>query len=263
MTRPARVFILAAGTGTRLMPLTADRPKCMVPLAGRTLLDRQLEVMSGAGLTDIVLVAGHGATQVREPRVRVVLNPDYASTNMVASLFCAESAMTADADMVVSYGDIVYQRSVLDALLAAEAPVAVCVDRGWRTYWEARMADPLGDAETLKHAADGRIIELGKRASRYEDIQGQYIGLFKVRADWVPRMRDFYRSLDRGAQYDGKPFERMFMTSFLQAMIDAGFELRPVPIQHGWLEVDTLDDLALVERLRSAGRLNELYDEQR
>lgn len=259
----ARAIILAAGTGTRLMPLTADRPKCMVALGGRTLLDRQLAVMRAAGLEDITVVAGHGAARVRDPRVSVVLNPDFATTNMVASLFCAEPVMSPDADLVVSYGDIVYQRSVLDALLAADAPIAVCVDHGWRVYWEVRMADPFSDAETLKLSDDGRIRELGKRASSNEDIQGQYIGLFKVRADWVQRVRSFYHALDRDAEYDGKPFPCMFMTSFLQAMIDAGLELRPVPIEHGWLEIDTHDDLALVDRLRSAGKLHELYDERR
>src|SRR5688500_12386621 len=104
---------------------------------------------------------------------------------MVSSLFCSEAAMQEDVDMVVSYGDIVYQRSVLEVLLAADHPIGVCIDLGWRRYWEARMADPLQDAETLKLTADGRIAELGKRAVRYEDIQGQYIGLFKIRADHV------------------------------------------------------------------------------
>ena len=263
MAAPARAFILAAGTGTRLMPLTTDRPKCMVELGGRTLLDRQLGVMRDVGLKDIIVVVGHGAAVVRDDRVRVVPNPAYASTNMVTSLFCAEEVMPEDADMVVSYGDIVYQRSVLEVLVAADHPIAVCIDLGWRRYWEARMADPLLDAETLKLSADGRIVEMGKRAARYEDIHGQYIGLFKIRADYVRRVRAFYHALDRSAQYDGKPFAGMYMTSFLQCLIDAGFEVRPVPIENGWLEIDTLADLSLAQRLEKHGGLKELYDDLR
>ena len=259
----ARVFILAAGTGTRLMPLTSDRPKCMVELLGRSLLARQLEVMRAVGLTDVTVIAGHHAERVDAPGVRKVLNPDFAATNMVASLFCAESEMGQDADLVVSYGDIVYQRDVLAQLLSSGDPIAVCVDRGWREYWMQRMADPLSDAETLRLGADGRILELGKKAARYDDIQGQYIGLFKIRADQVGAVKAFYRSLDRDATYDGKSFRGMFMTSFLQALIDARFDVRPVFIRNGWLEIDTLQDLELYGRLRSEGRLEGFYDERR
>jgi L-glutamine-phosphate cytidylyltransferase len=259
----ARAIILAAGTGTRLMPLTADRPKCLVELAGRSLLERQLVVMRSLGLSDVTVIAGHHAERIAEPGLRKVVNPEFAATNMVASLFCAESAMREDADLIVSYGDIVYQRDVLERLLAAQDPIAVCVDRGWRDYWSQRMVDPLSDAETLKLGADGRIVELGKKAARYDDIQGQYIGLFKVRADQIDAVRCFYHALDRVATYDGKSFRSMFMTSFLQALIDAEFDVRPVFIRNGWLELDTLQDLELYGRLRSEGRLERFYDERR
>lgn len=259
----ARAFILAAGTGSRLMPLTADRPKCLVELGGRSLLARQLAAMRELGIDDITIVAGHHAERIDAAGARIVINPDFAATNMVASLFCAEAAMLDDTDLVVSYGDIVYQRDVLQALLVARHPISVCVDRRWRTYWAERMPDPLADAETLKLAADGRIVELGKKPLGYADIQGQYMGLFKVRADQVGAVRRFYHSLDREARYDGRSFAGMFMTSFLQALIDAGFELRPVPVDNGWLEIDTPADLELVRRLDAAGRLRQFYDERR
>jgi L-glutamine-phosphate cytidylyltransferase len=259
----ARAFILAAGTGTRLMPLTADRPKVMIELGGRTLLERQLRVMRFLGIDDITVIAGHYEKSISVSGLRKVVNPDYASTNMVVSLFCAESMMGEDVDLVVSYGDIVYQRDVLERLLSATAPIAVCIDQGWRDYWSSRMPDPLSDAETLKLGSDGRIVELGRKAVRYEDIQGQYIGLFKIRADQVGAVKQFYRALDRNAVYDSKSFDGMFMTSFLQALIEAGFELRPVPIRNGWLEMDTLADVELYRSLRAQGRLEALYDEHR
>lgn len=259
----ARAFILAAGTGTRLMPLTADRPKAMVELDGRSLLERQVASMRALGISDITVIAGHHEQRIAAAGLRKVVNPQFATTNMVASLFCAEPAMGSDADLVVSYGDIVYQRDVLERLLAARDPVAVCVDQGWRAYWSQRMPDPLADAETLKLSADGRIRELGKKARSYDDIQGQYIGLFKIRADQVAPVRRFYHAMDRSATYDGKPFSGMFMTSFLQALIDAGFDVRAVFIRNGWMEFDSLSDLDLYRRLRDGGVLKGLFDEQR
>jgi hypothetical protein len=76
-------------------------------------------------------------------------------------------------------------------------------------------------------------------------------------------VRRFYHGLDRSARYDGRAFSGMFMTSFLQALIDAGFDVRPAFIRHGWLEIDTPADVDLFRRLGESGRLAELYDERR
>jgi choline kinase len=179
--------------------------------------------------------------------VRERFNARWEETNMVASLFCAREEFTDD--VVVVYGDIVFEPRVVRALLAASADVAVVVDAGWRALWDLRMADPLGDAETLKLNAAGEITEVGKKPGSYDDIQGQYIGLFKVaRAAW-PRVAAFYDGLDRAAVYDGQPFDKMYMTSFIDLIAKRLLPVRAVRIEHGWLEVDTPADLSRYEAL--------------
>ncbi|MBK1652709.1 sugar phosphate nucleotidyltransferase [Halorhodospira halochloris] len=61
-----RAIILAAGQGTRLRPLTDDRPKCMVELEGKPLLEHQLEVLRGAGIEDIHVVGGYRAEWLQQ-----------------------------------------------------------------------------------------------------------------------------------------------------------------------------------------------------
>lgn len=260
MTKPPRAIILAAGFGSRLVPLTEDRPKCMVPLLGKTILDRQVAVLNRAGIVDIAIVVGHGAAAVPADRFTLYTNPDYSVTNMVVSLMCARDWLTRGDDVLICYGDIVYTDTVLETILQSPHDINVCIDKGWRSYWQERMDDPLSDAETMKFGPDGRIIELGKKPTSYAEIEGQYIGLQLWRAGAVPGILGFYDGLDRDAIYDGKPFPKMFMTSFIQSMINAGKPIMPAIINHGWLEIDTLDDLALCERLHDAGRLGELYD---
>ena len=85
-----KALILAAGEGTRLRPYTADRPKCLVEVAGRSLLDRQLDVLGAAGVAPVVVVGGYRAEMLPRPGIEVLLNPRYATTNMVTTLFCAE-----------------------------------------------------------------------------------------------------------------------------------------------------------------------------
>lgn len=251
-----RVVILAAGQGTRLRPFTNDRPKCLVELNGRPLLHRQLEVLRAAGLTDIALVGGYRADCLEGHGVKVLLNPRFADTNMVSTLFCAQEWMVEGEDLLIAYGDIIYEQSVLDSVLATDAPLAIAIDRQWRRFWSIRMDDPLADAETLKLDSNNCIIELGKRPKDYSEVQGQYMGLIKVRADQVKAFCDAWHNLDRTVIRDGKDFDNMYMTTFLHHLIDTGWTARAAFTDNGWLEVDTVDDLNQYHEMLENGHLD-------
>lgn len=242
-----RAVILAAGEGTRLRPLTDDRPKCLVELWGRPILEHTISTLHSAGIDDVMVVAGHGADQLKRYGLPLRVNPDYATTNMVHSLFCAEDCM--DQDLLVVYGDIVFAPRVARALLASIAPIALAVNMRWRELWELRMAEPLHDLETLRLDAGGKIRELGKRPRSYSDVEGQYMGLIRFAAQALPAVRKLYHNLDRTRLYDGRTFQNMHMTSFLQTLIDHGMTIHPVRCEGGWLEVDSLEDLAAYRTL--------------
>jgi L-glutamine-phosphate cytidylyltransferase len=256
---PPRTIILAAGQGTRLRPFTDTRPKCMVELFGAPLIHHQLAVLRACGLEDIVVVNGYLRAALEAPDTRPVHNPDYDRTNMVASLFCAEAEMPTDRDLLIAYSDILYEPRVLQTLLANDAPLAIAADRGWRKLWQARMANPLADAETFKVNAAGCITELGRKPENYEDVQAQYIGLIKVRAQHVTAFRDAWHALPPEQLFDGRSREQMFMTSFLQHLIDRGWEARPSYTDNGWIEVDTVEDLERYRRMQAAGELQAIY----
>lgn len=251
-----RVIILAAGQGTRLRPYTNDRPKCLVELDGKPMLYRQLDVLRAAGLNDIALVGGYHAECLQLPNIEVFLNPRFAQTNMVSTLFCAEQWMKDGEDLLIAYGDIVYEPRVLDSLLAVTGPLAISVDQQWRRFWSIRMEDPLSDAETLKLDDHDCIVELGKKPNDYNDIEGQYMGLVKVRGDHVAAFRDAWHTMDRTITRDGKDFDNMYMTSFLQHLIDQGWSAQAAFTDNGWLEVDTVEDLDQYHEMLCTGQLD-------
>ncbi len=228
-----------------MKPLTDAAPKPLLKLRGKPLLEYQLETFKACGIGDIVLVTGYRRQDLAGYGLKTCVNERYESTNMVHSLFCAERELSGD--VIVSYGDIVFEKRVLDALLADKSGFGVVVDQGWLALWQARMNDPLKDAETMKLDAQGNITELGKKPASLDEIQGQYTGLFRISRDAIATVRDFHRSLDRSATYDGKDFDNMYMTSFIQVVIDHVMKVRAVPIRHGWLEVDTPEDLRRYE----------------
>ena len=250
-----KAIILAAGQGTRLRPYTNEKPKCMVELCGKPMLNRQLKVLRDAGIERILLVGGYCYEFLNIENVELAVNTRYAETNMVSSLFVAEQWMTPGEDILIVYGDIVYELKVLQSLLNCDAPVAISVDLDWLKLWRGRMEDPLSDAETLKMIDGNKIVELGKQPKSLDDIQGQYMGLIKVRGDHVQAFRNAWHSLDKKTIYDGKDFDNMYMTSFLQCLIDQDHDVRAAFTKNGWLEVDTVEDLKCYERMELEGSL--------
>jgi choline kinase len=234
-------FILAAGEGTRLRPYTLDRPKCLVEIDGRSLLERQLQVLRREGVERIVAIGGYRAEMLQRPPLEIVLNPRYAETNMVWTLFCAEQQMQGE--VLVAYGDIVYSAGVLRAVLASKADIAVAIDLDWEAYWRARSDDPLADAETLRLAADGRILEIGQKPRSLAEIEGQYMGLMKFSSAGIATLKRSFGAARRAGALRGKPVEKAYMTDLLQSLIDAGERLDAVPVHGGWIEIDTVADL--------------------
>ncbi len=239
-----KALILAAGEGSRLRPHTLDRPKCLVEIDGCSLLDRQLAVLSSEGVTDVTLVAGYRSDMLKRQGYRLETNLRYAETNMVWTLFVAESILKGE--LIVAYGDIVYSRRILRSLLASTADIAVTIDQDWEHYWRARNEDPLKDAETLRMDGMDRIIEIGQKPLQLEQIQGQYMGLMKFSPTGLDILRDtFHRACMRGT-LRGKAPENAYMTDLLQLMIDEGNEIYAVKVRGDWVELDTVADLELL-----------------
>lgn len=242
-----KIIILAAGRGNRLAPLTDDKPKCMVEYSGAPILDHILAALAPLDAAKTIVVGGYRIDALKKHlagrTVDVRENPGFASSNMVATLFSVEDEM--DDDLLITYSDIVYAAGIAEAIASSQAPVSIVVDRKWKGLWELRMEDPLKDAETMKLTSDGHIVELGKKPKSMEEIQGQYIGMIKFSKAAIPGIKGLYHSLDKAATYDGKSFENMYMTSFLQLIIDKLCPAKAVFIDGGWIEVDCPSDLSI------------------
>ena len=255
-----RAIILAAGEGNRLRPHTEDRPKAFVPLAGKPLLEWQLEVLARVGISDITIATGYRADQLESYGTRRVHNPRFDSTNMVVSLIAAREQLLSGEDLLIAYGDIIYQPNIVKALLADEADVSITIDLGWQSLWAMRMEDPLEDAETLRLDDDGNVIELGNPPKSLDEIEGQYMGLIRVSASGAEKMVAAIDAIDPETRFGGRTPDAMYMTDLLQHLIDSGIAVHAVPVEGGWLEVDTVEDLERFEDLHTRGLLDTRFD---
>jgi len=255
-----KAIILAAGRGSRLHPYTAECPKCLTELGGRSLIDRQLEVLRGEGIDDLVIVTGFCRERLALPGTTQVHNPGWESTNMVESLFCAEQEF-GDA-LIVSYSDIVYEPRILKALLNTEVPIAVTVDREWREYWEWRFDDPLADAESLRMDGNGHIRDIGQVVDNIREIQAQYMGLMCFKGEGVSMLRSAYEHMqtaDRSWKTT-RPVGKAYMTDLLMEMVLMGHEVASVCVDGGWLEVDTVEEFERLQELFANGKITRFYD---
>lgn len=252
-----KTILLAAGQGTRLRPYTDTKPKCMVELAGKPLLHHQMDALEQCGIKkdSTVVVGGYRADDLDSKGADIVINPRYDSTNMVATLFCARDYMQPGEDLLISYGDIVYEPKVLQSVLNCEAPACLAADREWKRLWQLRMDDPLSDAETFMMNKHGSVTELGKEPESYDQVQAQYMGLVKIRGDKVGDFIAAYDAMDRNKTYDGKDFDNMYLTSFIQHLINRDWDIKACLVDNGWLEVDTVEELEIYYKMHQEDKL--------
>lgn len=238
-----KALILAAGRGSRMRGMTDEKPKCLVPLQGRPLLEWQLSALRAAGVEEIGIVTGYRRELLAGYGLQEFHNPRWAETNMVSSLEYADEWLKA-ADCIVSYSDIFYDPSAVRLLMESQAGMAITYDPNWLTLWQSRFGDPLLDAETFRMNTDGTLLEIGGKPQSVEEIEGQYMGLLKFTPKAWQEIYDLRETLTPVQR------DRMHCTGTLQAMIAKGrIPITALKYSGIWGEIDTNDDLAACEKI--------------
>lgn len=237
-----KAIILAAGRGSRMKDLTEGRPKCLVELRGKALLDWQLDALRAAGITEIAIVTGYKRELLANRRLVEFHNARWSETNMVLSLACAQNWLQAE-PCIVTYSDIFYSPMAVQSLMSCEASLAVTYDPNWLELWTQRFGDPLLDAETFRLTPEHTLAEIGNKPNSANEVQGQYMGLLRFTPEgWAEVLR--IRSGLTSEQCD-----KMHMTGTLQKVIDARrIAIAAVPYPGEWGEVDSVEDLLHSEK---------------
>ena len=221
--------ILAAGMAKRLRPLTDTRPKCLLPVAGRTLLERTVDAMHQAGITEFVVVTGYRADQIRDFlnvqcsminvqcsmfNVQYLHNAGYAHNNNIYSLWMAGQVVRGR-EFLLMDSDILCDPAAV-VRIAQEPVSALAVNR-----------HDLGEEE-MKVVVDSdmRITEISKTC-RPEDAMGESVGIEHITADYSEAL---YRELDQMILQEG----------LVDIFYERAFE-RLIPQGHTFRVVDTTD----------------------
>ena len=247
-----KAILIAAGMGRRLSPYTDDRPKCLVEVAGRTLLHRQLDSYREVGVTEFHIVRGYRGHQLQaaladEPGVHFIDNPDFARNNILTSFMYAAAVM--EGGFFCSYGDIVYRPEVVAALAQSPHDLSLVVDPFWEDTYLGRDAHPIAEAE-LTAVQGGRVTRVGKQAVPVAQAAGEFIGLWRASARAAGALRELYErrlaELGPDRPYGRAPrLQVAYVTDLLNDLIGQGVPIHSVEIQtpDAWREIDTVQDL--------------------
>jgi L-glutamine-phosphate cytidylyltransferase len=244
-----RAIIVAAGMGRRLAPYTDDRPKCLVEVNGRSILQRQLDAYRASGVDDFAIVRGYRKESIVVSGARYFDNDAFRGNNILCSLFYAEEAM--DGGFLFSYSDIVFRPEAVRAALDTPGDYALVIDRLWHEAYVGRLNHPVEEGEVAR-VDGGRVTLVGKKTMPPGEATGEFIGLARFSARAAAQLRERFHARRRelaGLPYGRAPrFEVAYLTDLLNDLIATGEVMAPAFIDGGWREIDTVEDL---ERAKS------------
>ncbi|MGF6932446.1 phosphoenolpyruvate phosphomutase [Paraburkholderia sp. UCT70] len=236
--------VLAASRGKGLEAVTGDRPKVMLPIAGKPLLRWLVDAFKKQGVNDITVVGGYRADAIDTAGIRLVVNEQHAQTGELASLACALDHLTGDT--VISYGDLLFRSYILRDLVDSEAAFSVVVDSSLTDAENASVRDfawcsaaddrgLFGNKIVLRHVASGR--EQSSAAGAAPVPHGRWVGLLNVRGAGRERLRAVMRELRTRDD-----FASLDMPALLNALIEAGESIEVQYVHGHWRGVNDLDD---------------------
>jgi phosphoenolpyruvate phosphomutase len=184
------------------------------------------------------VVRGYKKATVDLPSLTYVDNDDFATTQEVVSL--SKAADSLEGATVVSYGDVLFKKYILQQLVDSDADFAVAVDADWR---ESRNKNRLADYAVCSQPNSKKTL-LGKVTLKdmvsdpeSPGIEGEWMGFLKVSANGAKILKTHLASLDAEAM------RRMRMTDVLKALVKAGHEVRAIYTTGHWLDVDSVSDV--------------------
>ena len=229
-----KAIILSAGQGKRLLPLTAEIPKCLLPIRGKKLIEWQIDALHRCGVHPITVVTGYHSEKVDEVlqrsyepgHIQALFNPAYAVTDNLVSCWAARHEMSGD--FILLNGDTLFETAVLNRLLESpDRPVTVVVDQ----------KDRYDDDDMKVETEECRLVRIGKDIPQ-DKARGESIGMIRFRGEG-PRL---FRSALEKAVNDSNAGRKWYLS-----VIDEMARVMPVwtcsIVGLKWCEVDYPADL--------------------
>jgi phosphoenolpyruvate phosphomutase len=240
-TATRAAVVLAAGRGRGLEALTAERPKLMLPIAGRPLLRWLLNAFKREHIDEVTVVGGYRADAIDAAGIRLLVNEHYASSGELVTLACALDTLRHDT--LICYGDLLFRSYVLRDLLECSADFAVVVDSSAGSALNRTVRDFAYCSRSDDRGLFGERVLLERvsgaaDASAGGTAQGRWIGMLYVSRKGLARLKASMAQLAAGAG-----FEKLDVPALLNSLITGGAIVEVLYVHGHWRGVNDLEEL--------------------
>ncbi len=243
------MIIIGAGRGKRLMPSTANQPKCFAKVGGKRILDWALEAFSQNGIEEICFIGGYRVEEVEMEYSDFTFryNRDWEKNNILESLMSAVDLMSEP--FICCYSDTLFTSALIRDLISRAEDISLSVDRTWLERYRHRTHHPPTDAEKVT-VMDGFINRVHRDISP-DQAYGEYTGIARFSKVGAKALKDHYKRCKR--DYSGKPFreasvfEKAYLIHLFQEMVEEGVRLNHVDSADSYMEIDTQQDYELAQ----------------
>ena len=253
---PVTAIIAAAGFEKPLLPLIQDRPKCLLDIKGKSILERQVSALNECNVKDIALVRGYQKSAITLPNIQYYDNDRYEETGELYSFFSAAHVMKGRC--LLLFGDIIFDTTVLQKLLKSPADISLVVDVSWNDRPRPEVSSiqsrkdlvildsPPGKSHRyVTPEESNRIVKIGHDIS-YDEAHGEFIGMAMFSALGMEQFTQCYRKAQQASWpkgfHESANLTQAALTDLIQELIDQGQEVQAVPTYKGWLDVDSFED---------------------
>ncbi len=255
-----KAVILAASKDKNLFPLTENIPKALLDIKGKTILQRQIEILHNAGIHDIAVVRGYNKHKINYPHLTYFDNDDFEKSGSLVSLIYARKFMSGNT--IVLYGDILFETEVLKRLMENSNTTTLVVDRGWKQRYNASSEGHPFPPELTTVTESGKDIEINSigTALPETDTTSEFIGLASLSPEACACLKEIYENMYKVK--NGQPFHSAAsiqiasFIDFIQELLERHEKVSALEIWRNWIEVDTFEDYRLAWNLINEININ-------
>ena len=247
-----KAIFIAAGEGSRLENLTKDLPKPLVEINGKSIIERQIELLRKNNVNDIIVVTGYKKEKFTFKNIKYIHNPNFREQEQTGSLMVARSEIVGD--ILIMFGDILFEETILQQMLNSKCDIVIAIDKNWEKSYEERPDNPKSEADKVL-IKDDKAIQISAKnigMNNNDNYIGELLGLMKLSPKGSKILIEQYEKLENshvGKFHDAPSFKKAKFVDILQELLSLGIIITPVSIIGKWCEIDTKHDLEIAKKM--------------
>ncbi len=251
-----QALVIAAGLGSRMRPYTDNMPKQGIVVFGKSLFEHMTENFNMVNVSKVNYVTGHAKHFFESNNhIHCYFNDKYLENNILHSMMCArdvlEECLKKNEELIVSYGDIIFNNKILSLLSNSKDAITIIVDTKWKNLYYKRPDNSYFGSEMVSFTENGQLLKIGRffNDSELSNLNtGEFIGLLKLSVKGIGIWLNVFDELNRKLHINepfqkAKSWNQAYLSDFLAYLLEINEQIQIIKIKNGWMELDTVGDL--------------------